>query len=308
VTCHSLNMRVIRVIRVMHVMRDELSACASVQVVNSRPSPSLGPMADHSLSMAALRVAVNAPRDGEMRALSEALAVSRARHLDVLNRFAMSEEYAELAEDRHSVELARSVGHNEELRAALAGTRRELTTLRDEIQWYSLVDLPRERLLREAGARTARWVQRCVAGNVPMSDDLRDDIVRILEDDEAEGDAEPMLQDDAELGEDRHGGGMLTSEIEHLRAALAEAREENGRVQREANVDRRQVGEIQRLLEWRGQIDFAREMRVLRAGARIARWVVQRCLAENVPTPAELRGDIALVHDDEINGDPDAVP
>jgi hypothetical protein len=272
-------------------------------------------MADHSLSMAALRVAVNAPRDGEMRALSEALAVSRARHLDVLNRFAMSEEYAELAYDNFGVELARSVGHNEELRASLVvargeteQVRRELTTLRDEITWYSLVDLPRERLLREAGARTARWVQRCVAGNVPMSDDLRDDIVRILEDDEAEGDAEPMLQDDAELGEDRHGGGMLTSEIEHLRAALAEAREENGRVQREANVDRRQVGEIQRLLEWRGQIDFAREMRVLRAGARIARWVVQRCLAENVPTPAELRGDIALVHDDEINGDPDAVP
>ena len=275
-------------------------------------------MTDHSLSMAALRVAVNAPRDGEMRAMSEALAVSRAMHLDLLNRFTMLEDRAELAYDNYGVELARGVGQNEELRAALAGTRgqneqlrRELTKLRGEIEWYSWVDLPRERLLREAGARTARWVQRCVAGNVPMSAELRDDIARVLEDDEAEGDTEPMLQDDAaELGEDRHGGGMarLTSEIEQLRAAWFEAREENERFQREANADRRQMGEMQRNYELHVRNHMAREGQSLRAGARIARWVVQRCVVDNVPVPAELRGDIALVHDDEINGDPDAVP
>ena len=218
-------------------------------------------MTDHSLSMAALRVAVNAARDSEMRAMSEALAASRARHLDVLNRFTMSEERVELEEVRRSVAYATLADQNEQL-------RRELTKLRGEIAWYSWVDLPRERLLREAGARTARWVQRCVAGNVPMSAELRDDIARVLEDDEAEGDTEPMLQDDdAELGEDRHGGGMarLTSQNEELRAALAEARRTNTDLEQ-----RLEIADVLRVERQSFRAD--REHDLALGGARLLQW------------------------------------
>jgi hypothetical protein len=191
--------------------------------------------------MAALRVAVNAPRDGEMRALSQALAASRASHSAL-------QDHVEWIEARHDFYIETLTGENEELRRALIVSR----------------------------ARHLDVLNRFT-----------------------------MMEDRVELEEDRRSVAYATlaGQNEQLRRELAEVRGENERLQREANADRRQMGEMQRNYEWHLWNHIVREGQLLRAGARIARWVVQRCVAENVPVPAELRGDIALVHDDEINGD-----
>jgi hypothetical protein len=116
-------------------------------------------MADHSLSMAALRVAVNAPRDGEMRALAQALAASRAMHLDVLNRFALLEDYS--AEQFET----------------MAG---EIHRLQHEVE-TSNAEIERLQRLGGAGARLARWaVQRCLAEGVPVPTELQGDIALML--------------------------------------------------------------------------------------------------------------------------------
>jgi hypothetical protein len=187
---------------------------------------------------------------------------------------------------------------------------RRLLTWREYLEQEVAERREREARLADGANRLVRW-----AAQGGSEEDVPDEVFRAIQvmrddersDDEADDEADDaeMAVDDAELGEDRHGGGMarLTSEIEQLRASWFEAREENERFQREANADRRQMGEMQRNYEWHVRNHMAREGQSLRAGARIARWVVQRCVAENVPVPAELRGDIALVHDDEINGD-----
>ena len=58
-------------------------------------------MADHSLSLSALRVAVYAPRDGEMRALARELATARRDHLDLSERF----EWMQARHDTYIVAL-----------------------------------------------------------------------------------------------------------------------------------------------------------------------------------------------------------
>ena len=72
-------------------------------------------MADHSLSLSALRVAVYAPRDGEMRALARELAAARGDLRDLSGRFeGMEARYDTLITALHAdiALLAQQLGHS----------------------------------------------------------------------------------------------------------------------------------------------------------------------------------------------------
>ena len=109
-------------------------------------------MAGESLSMAALRVAVCAPRDGELRALALELAVTRRAHFD------LSVHNAMLQQRVHTTVALNT--ENGRLRRRLAESHGEVRYMRykSERDEAERIDLNRKLAL---GANVlARWVAR----------------------------------------------------------------------------------------------------------------------------------------------------
>ena len=125
-------------------------------------------MADHSLALSALRVAVYAPRDGEMAALAGELARARGDLRDLSERFAW-------AEARYDTLIALLQGDidllNQQLRHSIATSRSPfwtLVTFDDDrrprfLTWQEHAEErqayyeERENDLRAAADRLARW-------------------------------------------------------------------------------------------------------------------------------------------------------
>ena len=107
-------------------------------------------MADQSLSMSALRVAVYAPRDGEMRALALELAAARRDH------FRLSEHFAWM-EARHDTYIVALTADNAMLQQQLDMLEQHLRVARDYRVYAHSFRAEREIRLTREGDRLARW-------------------------------------------------------------------------------------------------------------------------------------------------------
>ena len=146
--------------------------------------------------MSALRVAVYAPRDGEMRALARELAAARRRELDLADRI-------EWMEYRHDAEIVALNADNDILQRRLGELERRLVIARaNGLSTYSnRVD--RETQLIREGDRLARWaVQRRLAEDVPVPDEVWRAVVLMRQDDEADDGANGEANDEAEMAVD----------------------------------------------------------------------------------------------------------
>jgi hypothetical protein len=143
-------------------------------------------MADHSLSLSALRVAVYAPRDGEMRALARELAAARQRQLDLAERI-------EWMEARHDAYIVALTADNVMLQRRLDARDQHLDNQFD-----------RETRLVRGGDRLSRWsVQRSLEEGVPVPIEVYR-AVRLMRQyfDEADDEADGEADDDAEMAVD----------------------------------------------------------------------------------------------------------
>jgi hypothetical protein len=143
-------------------------------------------------TVAALKVVLQHEHDPAMEELRRELAASRARHLDLLNRFAMHEERAELAYNDYTDELAGMTDQNEELRAALAQARadnlsdsstfgsgvepRRLLTWRECIEQEYAYRRDREAELADGANRLMRW-----ASQGGTEEDVPDEVFRVIQ-------------------------------------------------------------------------------------------------------------------------------
>ena len=137
-------------------------------------------MADHSLSLSALRVAVYAPRDGEMRALARELAAARQRELDLAERI-------EWMEARHDAYIVALTADNAILQRRLDARNRHLDN-----------QIDREYRLVRGGDRLANWSMERSLTEVDKTEVWR--AVRLMRQyfDEVDGEAD----DDAEMAVD----------------------------------------------------------------------------------------------------------
>jgi hypothetical protein len=162
-------------------------------------------------TVAALEVVLQHEREPAMEELRRELAASRARHLDLLARFAMHEERAELAYNDYTDELAGMTDQNEELRAALAQARAD--NLSDSSTFGSGVEplrllTWRERLEQELAYRRELEVELADGANRLMrwaaqggsEEDVPDEVFRaiqVMRGNEYESDDDEMEVDSA---------------------------------------------------------------------------------------------------------------
>ena len=146
-------------------------------------------MADHSLALSALRVAVYAPRDDEMRALARELAAARRANSDLQDRI-------EWIEARHDAYI-------EALTADNAMLEQQLEIARANSSYTNLLRFNREVCLAHEGDLLARW-----AAQGRVEEDMPVEILRAVrlmrqDDDEVEADGEvDESDDDAEMAVD----------------------------------------------------------------------------------------------------------
>ena len=164
-------------------------------------------------TVAALEVVLQHEREPAMEELRRELAAARARHLDLLNRFAMHEERAELAYDDYTDELAGMTDQNEELRAALAQARadslsdwwamatdaqpRRLLTWREYLEQEVAEHREREARLRDGADRLMRW-----AAQGGSEEDVPDEIWRAIQVMRGNDEGTDDEADDAEMAVD----------------------------------------------------------------------------------------------------------
>ena len=118
-------------------------------------------MADHSLAMSALRVAVYAPRDDEMKALARELAAARRANTDLEHRI-------EWIEARHDAYIEALTADNAELQRRLNFAEQRLEFVRDFRAEQHSIRAEREILLAREGDRLARWAQGRVEEDMPI--------------------------------------------------------------------------------------------------------------------------------------------
>jgi hypothetical protein len=107
-------------------------------------------MADHSLAMSALRVAVYAPRDDEMRALARELAAARRANIEL-------QRHVGRLEVQHDGEIEALTEDKAELQQRLNMLEQHLEVARDfRVEQHSIRAEREIRLARE-GDRLARW-------------------------------------------------------------------------------------------------------------------------------------------------------
>ena len=162
-------------------------------------------------TVAALEVVLQHEHDPAMEELRRELAASRARHLDLLNRFAMHEERAELAYNDYTDELAGMTDQNEELRAALAQARADnlsdsstfgsgveplrLLTWRERLEQELAYRRELEAELADGANRLMRW-----AAQGGSEEDVPDEVFRaiqVMRGNEYESDDDEMAVDSA---------------------------------------------------------------------------------------------------------------
>ena len=134
-------------------------------------------MADHSLALSALRVAVYAPRDDEMRALARELAAARRANTDL-------QHHIQWIEARHDAYIEALTADNAEL-------ERHLEVGRDfRVEQHSIQAEREIRLARE-GDRLARW-----AAQGRVEEDMPIEILRAVrlmrQDDRADATSLPV--------------------------------------------------------------------------------------------------------------------
>jgi hypothetical protein len=153
-------------------------------------------MADHSLSLSALRVAVYAPRDGEMRALARELAAARRRDLDLADRI-------EWMEYRHDAYIVALTADNAMLQRQLDARERLLEIARANSFYTNSLRFNRETRLVREGDRLSRWsVERSLEEGVPAPMEVWRAVRLMRQDDEADDDADGEADDDAEMAVD----------------------------------------------------------------------------------------------------------
>ena len=107
-------------------------------------------MADHSLAMSALRVAVYAPRDDEMKALARELAAARRANIDL-------QRHVGWLEAQHEGDMMELVEEKVELEQRLNNAERRLEFVRDQMAERQSIRVERETFLAREGDRLARW-------------------------------------------------------------------------------------------------------------------------------------------------------
>jgi hypothetical protein len=242
-----------------------------------------------SATVAALEVVLQHEHDPAMDELRRELAAARQANIDLDDR-------NQWIQARHDVYIEEYIEDIAELQQRLNVAERQLAQARaDNLSdwWAMATDAEPRRLLtwreyleqevaerRECEARLANCADRLMrwAAQGGSEEDVPDEVFRAIQimrgneyesDDEADDEADDaeMADDAAELGEDRHGGGMarLTREIERLREVLAEARRTNTDLeQRLAIADRVRVE--------RQSFRADREHDLARGGASLLQW------------------------------------
>jgi hypothetical protein len=107
-------------------------------------------MADHSLAMSALRVAVYAPRDDEMKALARELAAARRANIDL-------QRHVGWLEAQHEGDMMELVEEKVELEQRLNIAERRLEVARDQRVERQSFRVERETFLAREGDRLERW-------------------------------------------------------------------------------------------------------------------------------------------------------
>ena len=109
-------------------------------------------VAGESLSMAALRVAVGAPRDGELRALAVELAATRRAHFDLTVHNAMLQQQVETTAALNT--------ENRRLRQRLASSEGEVRYMRHKSEQDEQNRIHLDSKLALGANVLARWVAR----------------------------------------------------------------------------------------------------------------------------------------------------
>jgi hypothetical protein len=141
-------------------------------------------VAGESLSMAALRVAVGAPRDGELRALAVELAATRRAHVDLTVHNAMLQQQVDTTEALNT--------ENRRLRRRLENSERDMDFMRYEATRDEETRNWLNRKLALGADVLARWVARR-EGRMPV--EVWEAILLM------------RRQDVAEVDSDNEGGG-----------------------------------------------------------------------------------------------------